>query len=158
MKKGFTLIELLVAVLIIGILSSVALPNYKKSIEKSRATEAMNIIKSANDAVYAYAAERNKCPEAFSKILVTIPGTKTSDTMITGRYFKYKLNAATSALIPGTPCGGIVAERIRSPYYKIWNPYARMESGKRTLACTASSTDGKNICKSLGIYTSRSPY
>ena len=65
MKKGFTLVEVLVVVLIIGILTSVALPNYKRSIEKTRATEAMNTIKSANDAVYAYAAERNKCPEIF---------------------------------------------------------------------------------------------
>ncbi len=55
--KGFTLIELLVVVLIIGILSSVALPQYQKSVLKSRAAEAWTNLKNINMAKTAYCLE-----------------------------------------------------------------------------------------------------
>ncbi len=58
-KKGFTLIELLVVVLIIGILASVALPQYQKAVEKSRQAEAWNIMQAVNSAVKVAEMERD---------------------------------------------------------------------------------------------------
>ena len=61
--KGFTLIELLVVVLIIGILSAIALPQYRNSIEKSRAAEMMIWLSNAKKAMDAYYADRGDMPE-----------------------------------------------------------------------------------------------
>ena len=54
MRKGFTLIELLVVVLIMGILASVAMPQYFKSVEKARAAEAINALQAIAAAEQRY--------------------------------------------------------------------------------------------------------
>lgn len=64
MKKAFTLIELLVVVLIIGILSSIALPQYKKAVHKARFAEVLLRGKSYRDAINLYMLENPGAPSA----------------------------------------------------------------------------------------------
>lgn len=101
MNKGFTLIELLVVVLIVGILSSVALPSYTKSVEKARLSEALVNAKVLLDAAQRYV---DMYPEeggkAFTKNNIADIGLKggswTSNTVYTTKLFKYTLGTAPS--------------------------------------------------------------
>ena len=74
-NKAFTLIELLVVVLIIGILAAVALPQYQKVVEKSRATEAFQLLKTVDNAVDAYHLASGEWPKTFDELAIEIPWT-----------------------------------------------------------------------------------
>lgn len=64
-QEGFTLIELLVVVLIIGILAAIALPQYNAAVEKSRATEALTMLKNAHNAYELKILEEGENFETF---------------------------------------------------------------------------------------------
>lgn len=72
MNKGFTLIELLVVVLIIGILTGVAIPQYEKAIKKSRTTEAVVTSKAILDAANIYSTTFRQCPTSLDDLDVKV--------------------------------------------------------------------------------------
>ncbi len=71
MRKGFTLIELLVVILIIGILTSIALPAYQHIVEKSRNTEVQMILKPLSYLI-SYKPKTSYSTDLTPKDLITV--------------------------------------------------------------------------------------
>ena len=53
-RKGFTLIELLVVVMMVGILTSVALPQYRKAMKRARTAEVLQMLPALYEARERY--------------------------------------------------------------------------------------------------------
>ena len=113
-KKGFTLIELLVVVLIIGILSAVALPQYRRSIEASRATEAKILLRSLSDAAKRVRLDTGCYPENFSALDIQVPGTKVNNSTYYTRDYKYQFEYGN--------CNGILITASRAKQGTLVNP------------------------------------
>lgn len=61
-KTGFTLIELLAVVLIIALLTSVAVPQYRKSVQRAEAMEALINLKTLFDSAKRYRSANSEAP------------------------------------------------------------------------------------------------
>ncbi len=87
MNQGFTLIELLVVVLIIGILSAVALPQYQTAVERSRATEALTQMSAVRSSAERYHSQHETWPISFDQLDVDIPEMEACSSGYGGKNF-----------------------------------------------------------------------
>ena len=73
-NKAFTLVELLIAILIIGILAAIALPQYQVAVAKSRYNVSKMQVHALLNAVNSYYLANNKWPTDIRDLDVSLPG------------------------------------------------------------------------------------
>lgn len=140
MKQGFTLIELLVVVLIIGILSSVALPQYTKAVERSRSAEALTNGRTLLDSTNrALDLQPNVAPVSKADLDVKISGGNWStNSVYKTKDFTYTLQSDGIQIVRELGDKGYTL--------KLYNNSSN-KAGQRT--CSATGTDGRELCQTF---------
>ena len=142
-RKGFTLIEVLVVVLIIGILSAVALPQYQKAVLKSRLGSLFHLVNTVHQAEQEYYLANGMYTNQIDDLSVgllqaektTSPGGNTWLTWNSGQY---------RVAIERT----LVAGSVMSDEKYIFQ-YQKDHNGKST-RCIAFDELSNTICAGLG--------
>ena len=143
MKRGFTLIELLVVVLIIGILSAIALPQYERAVERAKVSEA-RIVLNAMYKNYQLCKLENpgdNCTD-FNNFTIALPGEIVTANCIDGYQCvntkDWEYSRDTSNLFYANRV--INGDKDNYPYY------VYIDQGE--FFCT--NTGEKDYCKMLG--------
>lgn len=141
MKQGFTLIELLVVVMIIGVLSAIALPQYSTAIEKSRAAEALTILGATSQALERYYYSHNDSwpdDDTWSDLDI--------DVSQTGKYFTYNFECNDSN---DSVCVVYATRRLSDSAGKYYIKTILTDNGStvtKTRCCNTSAQQNSTAC------------
>ena len=120
-KVGFTLIELLVVVIITSVLTAIAVPQYRKTLDRSKAAEAMQMLPALFESRERWAAEHQcawdggamtDCDATFSpgKLDIESKGTISNNTITTPNFVYNLINkgsyAGKQACVSAVPVWG----------------------------------------------------
>ncbi len=149
MNKGFTLIELLVVVLIIGILSAVALPQYTTAVEKARSAEALTLMSSVRSAAERYRLQKDQWPANFNVLDVEIPLVEGSTSNYGGKNFIITMGAPSGAA--GSTFVVTATRNANKDKYALKTVMTENSTTGTITAirCCGTSTDTSTSCGSL---------
>ena len=146
-RAGFTLIELMVVVLILGILSAIAMPQYRRSMERARVAEALTLIRAIYDSCerLAWENQRNSCGAAVS---AGIANFRKLDVLAKGSYSNNALTLTTDNFAYQLG-NNIVATSVAGDYAG-----AKITFNGQTFTCTApTSGEAARACSVWGAST-----
>ncbi len=150
MKRAFTLIELLVVVLIIGILSAIALPQYQKAVAKARTAEALIMLENIRRAQEVYYLANGEYSNSFDKLDIDIPADRITTWMgsDSNRPNTYMYGLPSD----GEGCIAKTANTTKIPFLQV--NFMHAEDHPDKLMCCAfsdgtSNTIGEQICKNM---------
>ena len=155
--RGFTLVEMLTVVLIIAILTSLALPQYRKVVEKSRLSEVVARMRAYYDSSERLAGEfgfrsyerllaakgaANEKDYSFGRLDMNTencsakaPSSNSSlgNVMLDCKDFAYRLSLTGTGSVPY-----VVAKKLNSPYA---GTLILLNRNTMQLSCQPASTD-----------------
>ena len=141
-KKGFTLLELLVVVLIIGILASIALPQYRSVVRKARVAEAKITLRALSDAADRYILQHGGSNwDSLEDLDVQVPEETNN--------WEIYIDECV-----GNGCIAVADPKWESGYdIEYWSANYTGENATGLIGkflCYAENDNGHKICKSLG--------
>ena len=156
-SNGFSLVETVATVSIIGVLSSIAVPNYISSLHSGRQKEAELTIATLQTAAMAFVEEYGRSPKGWNDIdrvqpVQTKNGAASGDTFseITLMSGHYKIEGSTNATdgivsFTGSPVSTEVSIKKRNVVGCIntRSGLSNLKLGNKETEATAQSTDCK---------------
>ena len=160
MQKAFTLIELLVAVLIIGILAALALPQYKVAVVKSRFATILPVLATIKEAEELYYLANGSYTNDWNALGVDLGACgdlapdlkKCSHTFILDPldYNTANIRAAycPEHLSKGNNLWFSACVNAGDLMYTVWFDHS---NNPGVVECTGRTALGQQVCKSMGF-------